>query len=347
MTPRNPGTGTRKARPGEEDARPRPVGRGARKTPEGARSEGAGREKVSEIQRARMLTAMAEVAGERGAAGATVAQIVARSGVSRRTFYELFEDREDCFLAAFDQALGQAAQSVFAAYSGERIWTARVRAGLTALLCFLDEEPDEGRLCVVEAVAGGERARERRREVLEALTAAVDEGRALSKPGREPPPLTAEGVVGAVLGVIHARMLARTPGSLVDLANPLMGTIVLPYLGLAAAQKELARPQPEHSGHAPRSRNDPLKDLDMRLTYRTVRVLLAVGAQPGASNRQVADNAGVADQGQISKLLTRLEALGLIQNTGQGPAKGEPNAWTLTPKGHDLEQVVQTQTTGG
>ena len=69
-----------------------------------------GRGGVAEIQRARMITALVEVAGERGAGGVTVAHIVARSGVSRRTFYELFDDREDCFLAAFDQAVERGAR---------------------------------------------------------------------------------------------------------------------------------------------------------------------------------------------------------------------------------------------
>jgi DNA-binding MarR family transcriptional regulator len=77
----------------------------------------------------------------------------------------------------------------------------------------------------------------------------------------------------------------------------------------------------------------------MRLTYRTLRALAAVAAHPGASNRKLADAAGIVDQGQASKLLTRLEDLGLIENTGEGHAKGARNAWVLTPRG---EQVAQS-----
>ncbi len=83
----------------------------------------------------------------------------------------------------------------------------------------------------------------------------------------------------------------------------------------------------------------------MRLTYRTVRVLLAISANPDASNRQVATAAGISDQGQISKLLTRLQSLGLIQNGGGDHAKGEPNAWTLTAKGQEVRMVIHTQST--
>jgi AcrR family transcriptional regulator len=76
---------------------------------------GGGRGGVAEIQRARMVAALVEVARERGVSGVTVAHVVARSGVSRRTFYELFEDREDCFLAGFDLAVQGAARRVLPA----------------------------------------------------------------------------------------------------------------------------------------------------------------------------------------------------------------------------------------
>ena len=78
----------------------------------------------------------------------------------------------------------------------------------------------------------------------------------------------------------------------------------------------------------------------MRLTYRTVRVLMAVAEHPGASNRAIGMTAGIPDQGQASKLLARLRRLGLIQNKGGDPARGEPNAWTLTTTGHDVHNTI-------
>jgi DNA-binding MarR family transcriptional regulator len=85
---------------------------------------------------------------------------------------------------------------------------------------------------------------------------------------------------------------------------------------------------------------DPLKDVPMRLTYRTARVLDGVATHPGASNRTIGEAADIYDQGQISKLLSRLERLGLLANTGDGQAKGEPNAWTLTPKGRQVTDSI-------
>lgn len=335
--------------------------RRSRRAGEGA---GAGQERVSAIQRSRMLVALVEVAAERGVAQASVAHVVARAGVSRRTFYELFGDREDCFLAAFDHALAHAAERALPAYEAESGWRERIRAGLTALLRFLDEEPGLGGLLVVDSLSAGPVAIERREQVLDALIAAVNAGRLEGKAAGESPPLAAEGVVGAVFSVIHARVLrqraGRIPGSrqrpavargsgraaepaFLDLLNQLMGMIVMPYLGTAAAKRELSRPVPTARA-VKRFEADPLRDLDMRLTYRTIRVLVAIAATPGASNRRIAQDAGVSDQGQISKLLARLEHLGLIANVGEGPAKGEPNAWTLTSKGAEVERAIGAET---
>jgi AcrR family transcriptional regulator/DNA-binding MarR family transcriptional regulator len=320
-------------------------------TPPRVEGEGVSfeREQVDEIQRTRVLGALCEVVAERGAVGATVAHIVARAGVSRRTFYELFADREDAFLAAFDQVVERAAARVAPAFEGAGRWRERVRGALVALLGFFDEEPDLGALCVVHALGAGPRALERRAEVVRVLVAAVEEGSGEAKRG-EVAPLSGEGVVGAVLAVLHTRLSERGRGSvrngapLTGLASPLTGMIVLPYLGSAAAARELARPAPQVVVARPVVREDPLKGLDMRLTYRTVRVLLAIAAAPGASNRQVADAAGIVDQGQTSKLLQRLLHLGLILNAGDGEVgRGGPNAWRLTPRGERLRRTIHAQ----
>ena len=82
----------------------------------------------------------------------------------------------------------------------------------------------------------------------------------------------------------------------------------------------------------------------MRLTYRTARVLESVCELPGASNRAIAERAGIQDPGQVSKLLSRLRRLGLLANSREGHAKGEPNAWTLTRKGERVLQGIQMHT---
>ena len=264
------------------------------------------------------------------------------------------------------------------AYRKPPKWRERVRCGLAALLQFLDVEPALARLVVVEAFGAGPKALEHRRLGIARIVAVVDrEGRA-AKAGEGPPSLTGEGVVGGVLSLLHARLAfpmyatqregssaaLKSPGassgsgeaaSLIELLNPLVAMVVSPYLGPAAARRELDRPAPTsfgetsgtgllRSGGRGGQVGDPLRDLDMRLTYRTVRVLLAIGdlAEPGIhpSNRQVGDAAGIRDQGQVSKLLARLRQLGLIENAVEPQVKGEPNGWTLTPRGHQVRAAV-------
>jgi DNA-binding MarR family transcriptional regulator len=88
---------------------------------------------------------------------------------------------------------------------------------------------------------------------------------------------------------------------------------------------------------------NPLRELEMRLTYRTMRVLLSVASHPGASNRELGVAAEIHDQGQASKLLARLQKLGLIENAGAGHARGRPNAWTLTDRGAEVQRTIAQQ----
>jgi AcrR family transcriptional regulator len=291
-----------------------------------------------------MIEAAIHAAAEVGAGDLTVADVVGRAGVSRRTFYEIFEDCEDCFVAAFDDALARATERVAPTWCGEGSWQQRVRTTLGALLRFFDEKPDVGRLLIVEALAAGPRALDRRQAAIAKLIAAMDEVRVHCRTAREAPPLTAEGVVGGVISVLYARLLERGRGPLEELLNPLTSMIVMPYLGSAAARREMTRALPSRGHAAPRTAESPLKDLRMRVTYRTARALAAVAAHPGASNRRVAEACGISDQGQVSKLLGRLERLGLVENTGAGlAARGAPNEWRLTRRGEEVHGALASE----
>ncbi len=309
-----------------------------------SRENGLGAGRVGEIQRARLLAAMTELACERGAGNVTVAHVVARAGVSRRTFYEVFEDRGACLLAALDEALARASRCVLDVYDPHAKWDVRVRTALIALLGFLDVERGAGWLLIVGSLGAGPRALERHKRVLAGIATVIDGARKEAKGSGGPPPLTAEGIVGAVLSVLHARLVDGDRAPLLGLTGQLMSMIVLPYLGPVAARRELARRVREVSAHAPLASSNPLKDLQMRLTYRTVRVLGAVATYPGSSNRVIADAAEVGDQGQISKLLARLERLGLIEKGDNGSAAGVPNAWRLTERGEEVHFALAGQT---
>ncbi|MGC2374396.1 MAG: TetR family transcriptional regulator [Solirubrobacteraceae bacterium] len=300
------------------------------------------------MQRRRLLGATCEVVFERGVHAFSVALACQRAGVSRKTFYDLFENREACLLAAFEEALAQAARAVLEVASRQASWTEQVRAGLTGLLSFLDREPVAARLLIVEALGAGAETLQARQRALVELAAIVDRGRGEAKASRKPPPLTGDGVVGAVFGVIHARMLASMqsptgkldPRPLTDLVGALMAMIVAPYLGPAAARRELDRRPTPADDRIPHLPADPFKDLPIRLTYRTARVLCSIAGAPGASSKQIAAASGITDEGQTSRLLTRLQNAGLIHNSGGQPARGEAKAWILTGRGKGVLHAV-------
>jgi AcrR family transcriptional regulator len=308
-------------------------------------STGAPRGRVTEIQRSRMLAAALAAVEEVGYARMTVAQVIRRAKVSRKTFYDVFADREDCFLAALEVSVLQVGRAVREAYERQGAWREGIRAGLAELLVFFDEEPALARLCLVEALGAGPRVLARRAELLEELAEVVDRGRFVTNSVREPPGVAAEGVVGAVFAVLHTRVLEGGGEPFTNLLGALMNLVVLPYLGARAASRELSRraPEPRQNGGPPPGGKirDPLAGLNMRLTYRTVRVLVVIGERPGASNREIAEQSGVADQGQISKLLARLARLELVENSGEGQEKGGSNAWHLTPRGARVERATR------
>jgi AcrR family transcriptional regulator len=280
-------------------------------------------------QRERLLRAAVDVIAEYGYTTVFAGLVVGRSGISRLTFYQLFHGGEDCFLSVFDDTISKIAAEVTPAYLSDGSWRRRVRAGMSALLSFLDHEPELCSLVVVDALTVGPAVLARRTELLEVLSGVVEEGRGEGRGAKQQPRLTGEGVVGAVFSVIHARVLDAAHPPLIELLNPLVAMIVLPYLGHAAASKELARPTPNADRPIPRSIPDaPVP----RLNQRAHLILRAISTTPGLSNKQIADRVGLRDSGHISRVLLYLKDQGLITND-QGINPGGSKAWRVTDKG--------------
>ena len=206
------------------------------------------------------------------------------------------------------------------------------------MLRFLDEEPELARLFLLQSASAGPAGLQRRSELMEQLARVVDEGRTHAR--RQPPPLTAEGVVGGVLNVVTGRLLSSDP--MADLVNPLMSAIVLPYRGDTAARDESRRAPAEVVTPVTRPSRDALQGLELRLTARTTTVLAVMYDEPGLSNVRVGQRAGISDQAQISKLLARLSRLGLAENVGRGQQRGAAsNRWHLTERGREVEQAIR------
>jgi AcrR family transcriptional regulator/predicted transcriptional regulator len=311
------------------------------------------------MQRSRLLVAAVGAVVEHGWEGASVARITQRAGVSRRTFYEMFENREECLHAVLENAVAQIKSDIDTVDLAGLAWSERVRGGLWAILCFFDREPALARVCLVESRRGGGIALNYRQEIVEELAEIIQEGSSEGRGKASRPEdrvsLTAHGVVGGIAEVLYSRLLKAPNEPLRGLLGELMGMIVLPYNGPDAARQEQAKPLAAFKVAKPLDRKtavgeggDSVVVLPMRLTYRTASVLQVLAEQSGLSNRQVADRVGISDQGQASKLLSRLAHLGLLVN--DEAVKGERNKWVLTPTGKKVTRSIQsyapiTQTT--
>jgi AcrR family transcriptional regulator len=188
-------------------------------------------EAVAESQRGRIQEAMIEVVAAHGYGETRVVDVIGRAGVSRKTFYELFDSKEDCFLAAYDLLLGKflgRAEAGFGESAGAS-WAERIEVGLRALLTHLAAHPDEARFAIVEVFAAGPKALIRRDAALRQFTGFIEVGR--SESTVDLPGSTALTIVGGINELIYSEILhgaaARLPGRLPDLVF----LIVLPFLG--------------------------------------------------------------------------------------------------------------------
>jgi DNA-binding MarR family transcriptional regulator len=252
---------------------------------------------------------------------------------------------EERRLAAFEEGLGRLSEAVGRAAGRERSWLSRVRAGVVAFLAFFDDEPGWGRVLVREApVAPEVLALHCRARLSGVLGALLDDGapQALGELTREPQ-LTGELIAGGVVSVVRGCVLEGGEDGacpLVELAPELMAFIVGPYLGQAAARMELegrSGPFEEERGAGGRR---------LYVTRRTRLVLRVIADSPRSSNREVAQAAGLVDEGQTSKLLRRLAERGLIENVGLGQRGGRCNAWLLTARGERLLARFDEQAKG-
>jgi AcrR family transcriptional regulator len=131
-----------------------------RRLPRG--THGLDRDVVEASQRTRLLEAVGRAVAERGYAGATIDDVVRRAGVSKKTFYEHFADKEDCFLAAYEAASEELLERVREAHASHEDWPERTRAGVRAYLRWLAAEPALARVFLIEVAAAGPQALERR-----------------------------------------------------------------------------------------------------------------------------------------------------------------------------------------
>lgn len=193
------------------------------------------REFVTRHQRARILTALAEEISEKGYREVTVATIVKRAKVARRTFYDSFGSKEECFLMAQEYAMATALERVVEAAGELDSWPLRVRAGLAAFLEYVVAEPALARTCMVEALGAGPAAVRRYEESQQAFISLFRLGRDVSPHAAELPETMEEALIGGVFWLVHQRLASSDPKGMADLLPELVEFTLTPYLGSEAA----------------------------------------------------------------------------------------------------------------
>jgi AcrR family transcriptional regulator len=186
------------------------------------------RRRSREAHRRRAVAAMADAVAEQGYANTTVGDVLGRARMSRRTFYELFRNRQECFLAAYDAALEGAMDRLARAHSGNgRRWSGQVETALAALFEYLADEPGLARVWLVEAPslgpAGIERHERTMKQLAKRLARLPREGEGPASNGHAT--VRFEASVGAVHRVVQARLLDGRAGELPELA-PDMARVV-------------------------------------------------------------------------------------------------------------------------
>jgi AcrR family transcriptional regulator len=302
---------------------------------------------------------MVRLAGERGFAAVTVGAVCAHAKVSRATFYAMFDSLEGCFLAVIDDGYARVRAVIERAFADAHSWRAGLCDALAALLIMFDREPQLARVWFVETLAAGSWALERRERYIAALTSMIEERWPVPDTARANA-LAAPAVMESILGIIHTRQLARDPQPLIALLGPLMGLIGAHYLPPGAVAREMRRgdqlsrslleAQPRAAGE--RSSADarmgacepvgvpPLLRSPRARRPRECLLYIAEQCRRGhrPSNRQIADAIGIARHDQISTLLSRLAAAGLI---AKPPTRaGHANAWSLTPSGEQAARGI-------
>lgn len=190
-------------------------------------------------QRERILAAVAQVASTRGYGAMSVQDVVREAGVSRRTFYEQFKNKDHAFLAAYDEASGRLMTTIRAGMDDEKTFEDKISAGFRAFLELLAASPAFAKMCIVEVLAAGPEAIARRARTMEDFTGIFEESARETLVKENPPsPLIAETIVGGVYETVYRRIARGETAELPRLLPDLVESALLPYVGEARAAEQ-------------------------------------------------------------------------------------------------------------
>jgi AcrR family transcriptional regulator len=187
---------------------------------------------ISQHQRERILAATVDLVTKRGYNDTSAERICKKAGVSFPTFRKHFRDKEECFLAAFDETVDDGIRRVAeAAEAAGEEWGARIMAGLDAVLRRVAERPAQARLCLVEALTAGSAGIERYEATARRFIPWLREGRKEMDEGAKLPDVLEETILGGVAWVIHRKVAIGEAAQAAELRAGLLETLLTPYLG--------------------------------------------------------------------------------------------------------------------
>ncbi len=288
--------------------------------------------------RDRLMEAMVWVSATHGYAAASVERVSVRAGKSRRTFYEHFDNREACFIAALEQGF-ELLHNALVACCAERDTSAeRLRAAAWEAICLIEDEPELTRMCVVEALAAGPAALEARRQALDRIAAMVQYLSGAEHPG------IARALLSSGLDRLHDEL--TSPDARID-PEELYREVAYPCLVLifgpeTAGELALAPPPPRSSAPPRRTieASPPRDGRLQRMTPRLHRTLAFLAAHPGTGNSELQDALGIAHASQVSRYLHRLHQQGFVT---LGERRGRRRSWSLSTAGHELFESLSAQ----
>lgn len=196
-------------------------------------------ELVNSSKREKILEGMLEAVGAEGYDTTSVRTVLDRTGLYRQAFYDNFADKDACYLAALEVGIARLEALTMRAAASEESWRGRLRAGLGALLDYLDAEPDVGRGLIVEVHAAGPEALARRAEAMKRAADFIDLARLEADESESPPQIAPEGIVAGIHAIVHSRLSTGATDGFRGQLPEFMYFAVLPYFGADAASAEM------------------------------------------------------------------------------------------------------------
>jgi AcrR family transcriptional regulator len=196
---------------------------------------------VARNHRERLVAGVIEAAARKGYARTTITDITRAAAVSRRTFYEHFDSKDECFLVACAGIVDHITELIEAAFQGQSRWAQGIRVAFATLLDFLDREPTLARVSMVESPMAGPESFDQYNRLIDALKAMLRDGRGEpAVAGAQLPPSTEEAVAGGIASLLTRRIAAGQTERLPELHPEIVAFALAPYIGMDDALRSVA-----------------------------------------------------------------------------------------------------------